>query len=336
MTSLNRVQSRVYETALNKADNLLLCAPTGAGKTNVAMLTILQQIGLNMNKDGTFNHNYYKIVYMAPMKALVVEFDTSFRPVPLSQQYIVNYRKEAIARDSVNEMIMCHAVRYSPWNIQHDKSNALKDLLPYGLAIHNAGMARNDRQLVEDPFAEGHIQVLLSTTTLAWDVGFVWEGHNNDTTGEWIYSNCQILRTIQNAKEAQHWLGYAYLYVRMVHTAATILDKNNLVKYDRKSGYFQVTNLDRIACYYYITHGTIATYNEHLKPTMSDIELCRLFSQSEEFKYVTVRQDEKMELTKLLDRVPIPIKEGFEEPSAKINVLLQAYMFMINELGFKR
>ncbi|GJZ70545.1 DExH-box ATP-dependent RNA helicase DExH12-like protein, partial [Tanacetum coccineum] len=45
-----------------------------------------------------------------------------------------------------------------------------------------------------------------------------------------------------------------------------------------------------------------------------------------EFKYVTVRQDEKMELAKLLDRVPIPIKEGLEEPSAKINVLLQAYI----------
>ena len=31
-----------------------------------------------------------------------------------------------------------------------------------------------------------------------------------------------------------------------------------------------------------------------------------------------------MELAKLLDRVPIPVKEGLEEPSAKINGLLQA------------
>jgi len=31
-----------------------------------------------------------------------------------------------------------------------------------------------------------------------------------------------------------------------------------------------------------------------------------------------------MELAKLLDRVHIPIKESLEEPSAKINVLLQA------------
>lgn len=111
------------------------------------------------------------------------------------------------------------------------------------------------------------------------------------------------------------------------------MDKNNLVKYDRKSGYFQVTELGRIASYYYITHGTISTYNEHLKPTMGDIELCRLFSLSEEFKYVTVRQDEKMELAKLLDRVPIPIKESLEEPSAKINVLLQAYISQLKLEG---
>lgn len=33
-----------------------------------------------------------------------------------------------------------------------------------------------------------------------------------------------------------------------------------------------------------------------------------------------------MELQKLLERVPIPIKESIEEPTAKCNVLLQAYV----------
>lgn len=56
---------------------------------------------------------------------------------------------------------------------------------------------------------------------------------------------------------------------------------------------------------------------------MGDIDLCRLFSLSEEFKYVGVREEEKAEVAKLLERVPIPVKEGVEEPSAKINVLLQ-------------
>ena len=43
MRSLNRIQSRVCNAALFSAENLLLCAPTGAGKTNVAMLAILHE-----------------------------------------------------------------------------------------------------------------------------------------------------------------------------------------------------------------------------------------------------------------------------------------------------
>ncbi|KAG8632236.1 DExH-box ATP-dependent RNA helicase DExH12 [Manihot esculenta] len=597
MQQLNRVQSRVYETALFKADNVLLCAPTGAGKTNVAVLTILQQIALNRNPDGSFNHGNYKIVYVAPMKALVAEvvgnlsnrlqeygvkvrelsgdqtltrqqieetqiivttpekwdiitrksgdrtytqlvklliideihllhdnrgpvlesivartvrqiettkehirlvglsatlpnfedvalflrvdierglfhFDNSYRPVPLSQQYIgitvkkplqrfqlmndicyekvmtvagkhqvlifVHSRKEtaktarairdaALANDTLGRFLREDSASREILQSHTDmvKSNDLKDLLPYGFAVHHAGMTRADRQLVEDLFADGHVQVLVSTATLAWGVNLpahtvIIKGTQiyNPEKGAWTelspldvmqmlgragrpqydsygegiiitgHSELQyylslmnqqlpiesqfvskladqlnaeiVLGTVQNAREACNWLGYTYLYVRMlrnptlyglapdvltrditleerradlIHSAATIVDKNNLVKYDRKSGYFQVTDLGRIASYYYITHGTISTYNEHLKPTMGDIELCRLFSLSEEFKYVTVRQDEKMELAKLLDRVPIPIKESLEEPSAKINVLLQAYISQLKLEG---
>ena len=39
------------------------------------------------------------------------------------------------------------------------KNTDLRDLLPYGFAIHHAGMARADRTLVEDLFADGHVQV---------------------------------------------------------------------------------------------------------------------------------------------------------------------------------
>ncbi|KAJ0087179.1 hypothetical protein Patl1_09317 [Pistacia atlantica] len=597
MTQLNRVQSRVYETALFSADNILLCAPTGAGKTNVAVLTILQQLALNRNPDGSFNHSNYKIVYVAPMKALVAEvvgnlsnrlqvydvkvrelsgdqtltrqqieetqiivttpekwdivtrksgdrtytqlvklliideihllhdnrgpvlesivartvrqiettkehirlvglsatlpnyedvalflrvdlekglfhFDNSYRPVPLSQQYIgitvkkplqrfqlmndlcyekvmavagkhqvlifVHSRKEtaktarairdaALENDTLGRFLKEDSVSREILQSHTDmvKSNDLKDLLPYGFAIHHAGMTRGDRQLVEDLFGDGHVQVLVSTATLAWGVNLpahtvIIKGTQiyNPEKGAWTelspldimqmlgragrpqydsygegiiitgHSELQyylslmnqqlpiesqfvskladqlnaeiVLGTVQNAKEACNWIGYTYLYIRMlrnpllyglspevlkeditlgerradlIHSAAIILDRNNLIKYDRKSGYFQVTDLGRIASYYYITHGTIATYNEHLKPTMGDIELCRLFSLSEEFKYVTVRQDEKMELAKLLDRVPIPIKESLEEPSAKINVLLQAYISQLKLEG---
>ena len=59
---------------------------------------------------------------------------------------------------------------------------------------------------------------------------------------------------------------------------------------------------------------------------MNEIEIFRLFSLSGEFKHIHVREEEKIELSKLVSRVPIPIKEGVEESSAKVNVLLQAYI----------
>jgi superfamily II RNA helicase len=40
------------------------------------------------------------------------------------------------------------------------QNHELKDLLPYGFAIHHAGMTRVDRTLVEDLFADRHIQVV--------------------------------------------------------------------------------------------------------------------------------------------------------------------------------
>jgi pre-mRNA-splicing helicase BRR2 len=114
--------------------------------------------------------------------------------------------------------------------------------------------------------------------------------------------------------------------IDLSHTAATVLDKHNLIKYDRKSGVFQVTALGRVASHYYVSHESINVFNEHLKPHMSDIEIFRLFSLSGEFKFIHVREEEKLELQKLVSRVPIPVKESIEETSAKVNVLLQAYI----------
>ncbi|KAK1284246.1 hypothetical protein QJS10_CPB21g01301 [Acorus calamus] len=557
MKSLNRVQSRVYETALFTPNNILLCAPTGAGKTNVAVLTILQQIALHRNSDGSYNHGDYKIVYVAPMKALVAEvvgnlshrlksynvvvkelsgdqsltrqqieethiivttpekwdivtrksgdrtytqlvklliideihllhdnrgpvlesivartvrqveetmdhirlvglsatlpnyedvarflrienkaaglfyFDNSYRPCPLAQQYIgisvkkplqrfqlmneicyekvmgvagkhqvlifVHSRKEttktarairdtALANDTLGRFLKDDSASREILQSQTElvKSNDLKDLLPYGFAIHHAGMARVDRTLVEELFADGHVQVLVSTATLAWGVNLpahtvIIKGTQvyNPEKGAWTelspldvmqmlgragrpqydsygegiiltgHSELQyylslmnqqlpiesqfvskladqlnaeiVLGTVQNAREACAWLKYTYLYIRMLKNPtlyglpADILEKDEFLE-ERRA--------DLVAYH----SNKKATYNEHLKPTMGDIELCRLFSLSEEFKYVTVRQDEKMELAKLLDRVPIPVKESLEEPSAKINVLLQAYI----------
>jgi pre-mRNA-splicing helicase BRR2 len=352
------------------------------------------------------------------------------------------------------------------------KNKDLADLLPYGFAIHHAGMTRADRTLVEDLFSDGHIQVLVSTATLAWGVNLPAHtviikgtqaplalatplppplGHPSPppcrpfTTlrhpspppppppsplqvydpqkGAWVelsmmdvmqmlgragrpgfmgradehgngiiittHSELQyylsllnqqlpiesqyiakladnlnaevVLGTVQNAREAVNWLGYTYLYVRMlrnpmlygaseaereadplleqrridlIHTAAMVLDKCALIKYERKSGQFQPTDLGRVSAYYYVGHTTVSVYNEFLKPTLSDIELLRLFSLSKDFANITVREEEKQELARLVERVPIPVKESVDEPSAKANVLLQAYISQIKLDGF--
>ena len=161
-----------------------------------------------------------------------------------------------------------------------------------------------------------------------------------------------VLGNVRSRDEGVEWLGYTYLFVRMlrspglysvgadyedddaleqkrvdlIHSACTVLEKCGLSKYDKKTGRIQSTELGRISSHYYISHSSMMTYNHHIQPMTSTIELFRIFALSEEFKYIPVRQDEKVELQKLLGRVPIPVKEGVEEPHAKINVLLQAYI----------
>ena len=603
LKSLNRVQSRVYPTAMFSAENMLICAPTGAGKTNVAMLCMLHEIGLHRNaSSGEIDLDAFKIVYVAPMKALVQEmvlnfrnrlepfgitvneltgdstltkeqisatqliittpekwdiitrksgdrtytqlvrlviideihllhdhrgpvlesivartirqieatqemirvvglsatlpnyedvaaflrvkpdkglfyFDNSYRPVPLQQQYIGITEKKAIKRfQLMNEIVYekthaqagknqvlvfvhsrkecaktARAIRDMALEretlgdfLQEDGASReilqteaestsnkdLADILPYGFAVHHAGMTRADRTLVEDLFSDGHIQVLVSTATLAWGVNLpahtvIIKGTQvyDPTKGSWVELSMMdvmqmlgragrpgflgradevgegiiitthqelqyylsllnqqlpiesqyiakladnlnaeiVLGTVQNAREAVNWLGYTYLYVRMlrnpmlygaseaereadplleqrridlVHTAAVLLDKAALIKYERKSGQFQPTDLGRVAAYYYVSHTTVAVYNEFLKPTLSDIELLRLFSLSKDFANITVREEEKQELARLVERVPVPVKESVDEPSAKVNVLLQSYISQIKLDGF--
>ncbi|XP_074644659.1 activating signal cointegrator 1 complex subunit 3-like [Tubulanus polymorphus] len=75
--SLNRIQSVVFDTAYKSNENLLICAPTGAGKTNIAMLTILHEIKQHLSQ-GVIKKDEFKVVYVAPMKALAAEMVRNF------------------------------------------------------------------------------------------------------------------------------------------------------------------------------------------------------------------------------------------------------------------
>ena len=78
ITRLNRLQSELFEAAYSTAENLLVCAPTGAGKTNVAMLTVCQQLLGCLTPDGRVRKEDVKIIYVAPMKALAQEVVAKF------------------------------------------------------------------------------------------------------------------------------------------------------------------------------------------------------------------------------------------------------------------
>lgn len=76
--SLNRIQSRIFDAAFFTNQNLLVCAPTGAGKTNIAMISVLHEVGANMTEDGLIDGDAFKLVYVAPMKALAAEVTAAF------------------------------------------------------------------------------------------------------------------------------------------------------------------------------------------------------------------------------------------------------------------
>jgi pre-mRNA-splicing helicase BRR2 len=77
----------------------------------------------------------------------------------------------------------------------------------------------------------------------------------------------------------------------IIHSAAALLEKCHLVKYERSSGRFHSTELGRIASHYYVTYNSMSVYNQHLRPTMSQLELFRVFALSNEFKLIPVRQE---------------------------------------------
>ncbi|ORY31658.1 Sec63 Brl domain-domain-containing protein [Naematelia encephala] len=83
--TLNRMQSIIQPTAMNTNENLLICAPTGAGKTDVALMSILRVLeqytepGPSTHPSGfSIHRDAFKIIYVAPMKALAAEITRKF------------------------------------------------------------------------------------------------------------------------------------------------------------------------------------------------------------------------------------------------------------------
>ena len=82
------MQSSVHECAFKSDANMLISAPTGAGKTNIAAMAMLRAISHTLRKNSSRNNSSsevasfhvhaIKMVYIAPMKALVQEVVRTF------------------------------------------------------------------------------------------------------------------------------------------------------------------------------------------------------------------------------------------------------------------
>jgi len=85
-------------------------------------------------------------------------------------------------------------------------------------------------------------------------------------------------------------VGFVQKRADILHLAAVLLEKSQpVIKYERASGRFSSTELGRIASHYYVTHKSMMVYSQHLRPTMSMLELFRVFALSNEFKLLLAR-----------------------------------------------
>jgi pre-mRNA-splicing helicase BRR2 len=83
-----------------------------------------------------------------------------------------NLKETSIERDEVGKFMLGGLATREILmeTAENVKVPGLKDILQFGMGIHHAGLERVDRRLVEELFADGHLQVLVSTATLAWGV----------------------------------------------------------------------------------------------------------------------------------------------------------------------
>lgn len=166
--------------------------------------------------------------------------------------------------------------------------------------------------------------------------------------------------SVSSIEDGADWLQYSYMHIRMlksphlygvsaqeyasdpslhirrrnlVHSAALNLHRLGLIVYSEETHDLKATALGRIAADFYVSHNTMSTFAEGLKQNVTDVDLFRLVSISGEFEHIRVRDEEKLELSRLAERVPIPIRESLDEPSAKTNVLLQAYISKLSLEG---
>lgn len=132
---LNPMQSIVFETAYRTNKNMLIAAPTGAGKTNVALLAVLNELRKWFKPNTTELIDYdtsekFKIIYIAPMKSLATEQTDNFN----TKLKRLGIRTRELTGDmsmTEQEMAQTHIIVTTPekWDVVTRKSKGEVDLL---------------------------------------------------------------------------------------------------------------------------------------------------------------------------------------------------------------
>lgn len=108
---------------------------------------------------------------------------------------------------------------------------------------------------------------------------------------------------------------------RLVRSSLQELQKLGCLNVD-----FQPSRGSKVAADFYINPESVAIYGRQLKPFLTNIDLFRIFCLSREFSNLGVRPEEKRELQRLQELVPIPVRPDDRPVHQKINVLLQVYI----------
>jgi antiviral helicase SLH1 len=172
--------------------------------------------------------------------------------------------------------------------------------------------------------------------------------------------NAEIgLGTVTSVPEAVQWLGYSYLYVRMLRSpltygidwaeirddptlvqrrrqliiqAARTLQLCQMIIFNETTEELRSKDVGRIASQYYILHTSIQIFNEMMRSQASEADVLKMIAMSGEFDNIQSRDTESKELTKLREEAsPCDIAEkGNDSPQAKTNILLQSYISRAN------
>lgn len=76
--TLNKLQTIIYPAMFSTDENILCSAPTGSGKTNVALMGILRALHKHFDPETKTVSNNFKVVYISPLKALATEIVGKF------------------------------------------------------------------------------------------------------------------------------------------------------------------------------------------------------------------------------------------------------------------